>query len=304
MKRIVADLLIVLLLTAGSSSRLLAQSLTADRFLAGVSARPVGDQVEQDQFLKADMALNAAPPAEVQRELPSILQYALSGNEVHVREYAVGFLTAIAIRPDGANLLSSDSEGISSLLVDSSPGIQNGAAAITDWLIGKPGTNNQPYISAMQAAIQKPQTPQLAGVNMVIPLLKLAPAHSGAVASVLEFMHRKDLTVWTRTELVHEMGVEPGLPEEVTQTLVKDLDDPDPWVRAAAVAAFSDSTTEYRTLAKNRIERMATDPQEDPDVRELAKEAIAGKTNLSPNIHLAPEPKDLPPLPPVQPMDH
>jgi hypothetical protein len=301
MKRIVTDLLIVFVLSLESSSYLLAQSLTADRFLAGVSARPVGDQVEQDQFLKTDMALNAAPTAEVQRELPSILQYALTGNEVHTRRYAVLFLLGIAMRPDGAALLYPSSAEISSLILDANPGIQTAAVTVAFWA----APHQQRYVSAFETAIERAQTQQDLDAQMVSSLAEIGSGDPDALKAVLDFMHRDDLTVSTRIDLVHFLGNLPDLPNEINQALVKELDDPDPRVRAAAVAAFSDSTTTaYHTLAKSRVESMANDPQENPKVRELAQEAIAGKTQLSPNINEQPDPKDLPPLPPVQPMDH
>ena len=301
MKRCISKLVIVFVLLLGSSSYLLAQSLTAESFLKGVSARPVGDQVEQDQYLAAYQALNTAPPAEVQRELPSILQYALGGNEVHARSYAVLFLLAIAIRPDGANLLSPSSAEISSLLLDANSGIQRGALAVAFWA----GPNQQPYVSAFEAAVERTRTPQDIDVQMVSSLAKIGSSDPDALKAVLDFMHRDDLTLSTRIDLVHSLGNLPDLPIEINQTLVKELDDPDARVRAAAVAAFSDSTTTaYHTLAKSRVESMVSDPQENPKVRELAQEAIAGKTHLDPNINEQPVPKDLPPLPPVQPMDH
>ncbi len=306
MKRIVTDLLIVFVLWLGSSSYLLAQSLTADRFLAGVSARPVGDQVEQDQFLKADMALNAAPPAEVQMELPSILQYALSGNEVHTRRYAVLFLLGIAMRPDGASLLSSSSQEISSLISDSNPGIQEGGITIMAYTGGATGENRQYYLSALKTAIQNPQTSQDRTAQMLVLLLSYEPKDPDVATSVLNFMHRDDLTVDTRRHLARSLSsFTIDLPDEINKAVVGELNDPDPTVRAAVLVGFAESTkTAFHTLAKSRVESMANDPQENPKVRELAQEAIAGKTHLSPNINEQPVPKDLPPLPPVQPMDH
>jgi hypothetical protein len=288
MTRTVLRLLIVFVLSLGSSSYLLAQGLTADRFLEGVSARPVGDQVEKDQYLAAYQALNIAPPAEVERVLPTLLQYARSGDEVHARLYAAGFLLAIAIRLDGADLLSSKSEEISSLIVDSDPSVQQGAAAITDFVIGKPVTNKQPYLSALQKALQMRRTPQDAGVNMVGPLLTFGRSDSDSVKSVMVFLQRNDLTVSTRIQLVHQLGVGPDLPKEVNQYLVGELDDRDPHVRAGAVASFADSTTSFHVLAKDRVESMANDPQEIQGIRELAKGAMAGKTNLSPNYDVPP----------------
>jgi hypothetical protein len=158
-----------------------------------------------------------------------------------------------------------------------------------EYVIGKAGTGNQPYLSALQSALQKPETPQDAGVEMIVPLLTFDRSNPEALKSVLVFLRRDDLTFSMRSELVHELGVVPGLPEEVSQYLVKRLDDPDPRVRAVAVATYANSTTAYHTATKDRVQRMANDSQENPQVRELAKEAIAGKTHLNPNINLSPD---------------
>jgi len=292
MKRIVTDLLIVFVLSLGTSSYLLAQSLTADRFLAGVSAHPVGDEMEHTKADEIAAYLRSASRPEVESVLPAVLASVRSGGEPHARLYATEFLIVIAMQLDGADLavlLSSSSEEISSLIVDSNPEIQKMAVDISGFVIGKAGTNNQPYMSAMQTAIQRLQTPQDAGVNIIVPLLTLGRSDPGALKSVLAFLQRDDLTASTRSQLVYQLGESPGLPEEINQYPVKGLGDPDPSVRASAVVAFANSTTEYHTLAKDRVERIAVDSQENPQVRQLAKEALAGKTALSPDIDLPPD---------------
>ena len=301
MTRPIIRLLIVFSLSLSSTTWLLAQTLSVDRFLDGVSAHPVGGQVEQNQAGDISQALNIAPDSEVERVLPNVLMHMRIGLDTHERAYATGFLLMIAMRPDGAALLSSRSEEISSLIVDTNPAVQRGALAAMDWVIGKPGTNNEPYLSALKRAIQKTETPQDAGEQMILPLLIFGRNDPEALKSVLTFMRRDDLTSGTRSDLVHYLGGVQGLPEEVNQYLVKRLDDPDPSVRAAAVVAFADSlqvaavvapatptTTSYSDLAKNRVERMARDPQENAQVRELAKQALAGRTGLNPNIDMPP----------------
>ena len=197
------------------------------------------------------------------------------------------------MRPDGADLLSSNSEEISSLIADTEPVIQRQALAAMDFVINNAATNKQPYLSALKTAIQNTQTPQDTDVEMIMPLLVLDRSDPGALRSVLGFIQRDDLTRSTRVDLLHRLGVAPGLPAEVDQSLTKELDDPDPWVRATAVTTFADSTTEYHALAQNRVEVMANDPQENAQVRALAKEAMAGKTHLSPSMDLLhlPEPQ-------------
>jgi hypothetical protein len=292
-KRISTELLSVLVLSLGSSTCLVAQNLSADRFLDSVSAHPVGDEVERDQCLKAGDALNNASPAEVERVLPSVLGHARSGNEARVRAYAAGFLLDIAIRPDGADLLASSSKEISSLIVDADPAIQKGAVAITDYVIARPATNRQPYVAALEAAIERTKSPQDVTVGMIGPLLYVRAFDSNATKSVLAFMRRDDLTADTRRELVHILGVVGGLPEELTQLLLKELTDTDPTVRATALVAYADSTSAFHTLGKPLVEKIANDPHENSQVRELAKEAIAGKTALDPNINLlSDKPKD------------
>ncbi len=129
---------------------------------------------------------------------------------------------------------------------------------------------------------------------MIRPLLTFGLSDPRAVKSALAFLHRDDLTASTRSDLVNMLGTVPGLPEEVNQYLVGRLDDPDPHVRAVAVVSYADSTTAFHTAAKDRVERMANDSQENPQVRELAKQAIATKPSSNPNID----------LPPYKPNDH
>jgi len=284
MKRIATDLLVVFALLFCSSGWLAAQQISADTFLGRVSARPVGDEVERDQYLKTGSALANSTPAEIARVLPSVLEHTRKGNEIHVRVYAAGFLLSIAQRPDGADLLSSKSEDISSLIVDADPTIQRTAIATMDYVIGRPGTNNQPYVSALAAGIQKVQTPQSVAVEMAGPLLSFGSGDAKAAKSVFDFLQRDDLTASTRKEILHSVATVPNLPGEVAQSLSKSLDDPDPKVRAAAVVAFAMSDSTFHDLVKARVERMAKDPQEHPQVRELAKEALAGQTSLNPNI--------------------
>ena len=260
------------------------QTLTADRFLDRVAAHYVGDEVERDQSAEAYEALNAASPAEVQRMLPILLVYKRGGSEAHVRAYAALFLSAIAIRSDGAELLSSRPKEISSLIVDLNPGIQKVAVAITDYLIGRPHTDNQPYIEALAAAMQMTRTPQDAASGMIVPLMTFGSSDPVSVKAVLDFMGRNDLTLETRRELPHTLGSVEALPDPVNLALSKLLDDPDASVRVSALVAFADSTTRFHNLAKDRVEKMANDPQENPKVRDLAKEAVAGKTHLNPNI--------------------
>jgi hypothetical protein len=293
MTRPISRLLMVFSLSLCSTTWLLAQSLSADSFLDSVSGRPVGDQAEQDKAREISQALNIAPASEVQRLLPAVLMHTRSGGEAHERGYATIFLFMIAMRPDGAALLSAKSEEIASLILDANPDVQRGALAAMDYVIGKAGTNNQPYLSALQTALQKTQTPQDAAVEMIGPLLTFAPRDPGALKSVLAFLQRDDLTSSTRSDLVHHLGAVPELPEEVNQYLVRRLDDPDPRVRAAALVSYADSTTSFHTLSRARVGRMANDPQENPQVRELAKKALAGHTGLNPIIDMPPDkPKD------------
>jgi hypothetical protein len=321
MKRSVTGWVVVSLLLLGSATCLVAQRSDVDRFLQGVSSRPVGGEVEQDQSARLSEALSVASPAEAEGALPVVLQYARSGSQARSREYATMFLLAIGRRPDGAELLFSRSAEISSLLVDANPAIQHAAIAVIDYVMRKPG-NMESYAPAMLAAMQEPQTPQEVCVNIIGLLLSLRRDDPAALKSVLDFLHRDDLTAETRTELVHELPGIVSLPEQVSRYLVSRLDDPDPHVRAMvlvsyadsitasralaeeqkhpdprfgpgeaagmAAAAIEDSKTAFHILARDRVERMAHDPNEDPRIRALAKDAIAGKYPLTPNYDLLP----------------
>jgi hypothetical protein len=289
MRRTITHLLIVFSLSLGGTTLLPAQSLSAENFLDNLSAHYAGDEAEKNQAAEIARSLSGAPRAEAERALPAVMVHLRNGTEEHAREYAFSFLLMIAIRLDGAALLSAKSGEIASLLLDPNPGIQRVSLAVTDYVIAKPETNKQPYLSALQEAIGRPHTPQDACINIISLLLLYRSSDPVALKSVLDFLHRDDLTAETRRELVHTLGVNPGLPDPVNQYLAHELEDPDPTVRAAALVAFADSTTSFHTMAKDRVERIAHDPNENPQVRELAKQAMAGKTALNPNIDLTPD---------------
>lgn len=289
MTRAITVLLIAFSLSLGNSICQVARDLPADGFLDTVSAHPAGDQVERDQASETAQSLGFASPAEVERVLPSVLQHTRTGNEAHARAYAVGFLVVIAVRPDGAELLSSKSEEIASLIVDADPAMQRVAVKMMYYVIGKIGANNQkPYLSALLAAIQKTTTPQDVDVEIILPLLRYDSSDPEALRAVLSFLNRDDLTADTRRQLP-SLGAFGGFPEEIYEYLAKELDDPNPTVRAAALVAFASSTTAFHTLGKPRAERIASDPQENPQIRELAKESLAGPSGLNPNIDLPPD---------------
>ena len=288
MTRTITRSLLVFSLSLISTTWLLAQTPSADRFLDGVAGHPSRDEVEQNQAGDISQTLTIAPASEVERVIPAVLMHLRSGSKAPERGYAAVFLYMIAIRPDGAALLSAKAEEISSMILDTDPQVQRGALLAMDWVIGKPETNNKLYLSALQTALQKPQVPQDAGLEMIGPLLTFRGSDPDTLKSVLAFLHRDDLTASMRMELVHELGVDHAVPEEVNHYLVKLLDDPDPHVRASALVAFADSTTAYHTLGKDRVQRIGNDPQEIQGIRELATDAMAGKTNLSPNYDLPP----------------
>jgi hypothetical protein len=269
-------LLLVFGLSLGDTSRLAAQTLAADRFLELASPHPVWNGVELDQYLATSNALALASPTEIARVLPSVLEHTRSGNEAHLRAYAAGLLVAISLRQDRVEVLYSSSAEISSLLTDSDPVIQRAAVEVTNLVIGRPGTNSQPYMSALIAGIQNPTTPECIGVAMSMALLGgFGAVDPKGVMAVLTFFSRKDLTIVTRIRIMRPppFGA-PDLPEEVGQLLTKGMDDPDARVRTTAVTTFANSYRRYHHLATDRVERMANDPQEDPQVRQLAKDAL------------------------------
>ena len=264
------------------------QGLSADRFLDRVSAHPVGDQVEQTQSVEVYTALITAPPAQVERVIPDVLRYAHPGNLEQVRIYALGFLLAITARPDGANLLSSRSEEISSLIADDNAAIQASVVSTAEILMMHPATNNKPYVAAITTAVLNKRTPQdVVAQRMIRFLMTYGRSNPDAMNSVLAFVHRDDLTSSTRSDLVRELSNVPGLPEAANQYLLERLDDPAPSVRAAAVIAFADSTTEFHFLAKRRVKKIAGDSNENSGVRELAKKALAGQSfDWNPNVYV------------------
>jgi hypothetical protein len=273
-----------LALILGGSRILPAQSPPAISFLDSVSTHPAGDEVERDRAGEIGTALNTASRLEVESVLPGILEHTRIGTESHARLYTLMFLLGIAMRPDGAELLSHNSDELSSLITDSDPAIQTTALAITDYLLANPATNKARYMAAMQTVVRRPETPQDLAEPIVEIFLTFGRNEPDNIKTALVFLQRDDLSASTRIALLSHLASVPGLRPEATHFLVKELDASDPAERAAAVAAFADSTSEFHALAEYRVEEMANDSQENPSVRSLAKAAIAGKTHLNPSI--------------------
>ena len=106
MTRTITRSLLVFSLSLISTNWLLAQTPSADRFLDGMAARPARDEMEQNQAREISQTLTIAPASEVERVIPAILMHLRSGSKAPERGYAAAFLYMIAIRPDGAPLLS------------------------------------------------------------------------------------------------------------------------------------------------------------------------------------------------------
>lgn len=297
MRRNATTLLVVYLLLGATC--LPGQELSADTFLDNVSAHPVGDQAEKDQCLRTYIALNAGPASEVERALPSILEHVRSGNETHVRGYAVTFLLGIAIRSDGRNLLSSHSADIASLLFDADPQIQHVAIAITDSAIDD--GNSATFVPALAKAMLKASPRQHASVpaaydpanddaaNIAALLLRFGSGDPAVVAEIHAFLTRSDLTPDARIAALNGLCGAGDLPEEISQDLLHFYADPDLHVRVQAILAFANSgskfyTTNFHNEARKYVEQIAADEKVNPKLRQLAKDALAGHTPLNPNI--------------------
>ena len=197
-------------------------------------------------------ALIIAPPADVKRVLSAVLRYTRPGNQVNVGAYALRFLLGITARPDGADLLSSKSEEISSLIADVNPGFSGRYRQHSGNPDDATRNEHQTVCGGFDSRGTEPENPQdVIADRMIRPLLTFGLSDPRAVKSALAFLHRDDLTASTRSDLVNMLGTVPGLPEEVNQYLVGRLDDPDPHVRAVAVVSYADSTTAFHTAAKD-----------------------------------------------------
>ncbi len=188
--------------------------------------------------------------------LPILLHYTRIGNEVHAREYAAGFLIGIAMRPDGQPaVLEVRGDFISDRRCR--PCNPGGWRRHHTFLDCESRDDQTSLYDGFGSRNTELQTPQDRGLDMVGLLLGLSYGSSdpGTLKPVLDFMHRDDLTANTRRELVHRLGTANGLPEPVNQSLLKELDDPDPTVRVAAVVALrtlQPASTRWQRIASRR----------------------------------------------------
>lgn len=279
---------------------------------------------ENEKAMKQAEILTTALRADVEASLPAILLYAenTSQNE-RTRKYAALFLAMIGMRGDGRDLLSTHSADIAQLLTDADPGIQRAAVTITYGLIGpNAGQQSAAYVPALAAAVRNPGTPQDIAVQMLDALLRLGSGQTAIVESVHNFLTRPDLNPQTKIDSVRSLGMLSDLPEQISQDLCTRFDDPNPNVRIAAIIAYSNAASQKDNVARyvrgevsipsedpqeaalrrkaatsvlsseftfvgearKHVERIAADETENPKLRQLARDALAGRTPLNPNI--------------------
>ncbi len=260
-----------------------AQVSTVTQFLDRASQHPVGGEVERDQFLRQVDSLATTSRSNVEEILPGLLRYTDLGKEPNARTYAALFLAIVAQRSDGGDLLASHSAEVASLLTDSNPVIQRAAVTITDYVIGK---NSENYIPALIAALQSTSTSQDIAAEMTVPLLRYGSDNPAAVGAIHAFLTRPDLTSDAKIATIHSLGGFSHVPEEINTDLCDLFGDSDPRVRAAAIVSFGNSkpTANFHTKALPLVQRIAADENEKAQVRQLAKDALAGRSPLNPNV--------------------
>lgn len=301
-----------------------AQASSIEQFLNHVANTPVRDSTESTQIGEEGDLLSKAPRSEVEKVLPTLLGYTSNTSaNPHARQIAALFLLGVAMRGDAADLLSSHSAQMAQLLTDSDPVIQRVTLTILPWLIGpNGGQNGKVYVPALLTAVRNPVSPQDNAAQTAFLLLYLGPGDPDVVAAVHAFLTRNDLNSDAKIQTLRTLTVMLNLPDQISQDLCSRFNDSDPHVRVAAIIAYSDAALQRKSAttylsgtdpipsedpvaaavrrkvfseilnskstffneAQKRVEQIAANENENPKLRQLAKDALAGRTALDPNV--------------------
>ncbi len=186
---------------------------------------------------------------------------------------ALGLLRAIAFRPDGPELLASQSNRLSVMLNDPSHQLSALALSVFQMIGYKQPDSVWPIL---EAALDNPEVNNKSSIGPGIAtiLLFMGPHGDAVTEHVVQYMHRTDLTDSQLAETIEGINRSPVIPAILTIELVRSLDRPNDQVKTLALAGIARSTPAAREATRTRVQKMANDPNETSRIRQMAAKAL------------------------------
>lgn len=182
-------------------------------------------------------------------------------------------LRPIAFRDDGPELLSSQLARLESMLNDPAHLLSAQALLVLQTI----GYRRPPLIwPILEAALRGSEVNNRTGVGPGIAtiLLFMGPHGDDVTEHVAEYMRRPDITDDQLSTTILGINNSPVIPALLTGELVRCLDRPNEQVKTHALEGIARSTPEAKAAARVRLQKMANDSQETPNVRRMAADVL------------------------------
>jgi len=227
----------------------------------------------EEERMRVMHQAQAAPAEEISRALPWI-STALAHQDDQVKLVACAALLAISLRPDSAALLRAHIKPIGDLLVSPNERLQGIGVEILGYLKPLP----PPEAAApMLAFLKRTDANTTAQAGVAGFLMKYAPDNPENVGAVLNFLDRP-LDTQARIQALQALGTQPVTDPNIIDRVVAALDDRNSRTRFAAAEVLPRMGRRALLQAQPELERLAEDPDQPDDVKEIARKALEGLT--------------------------
>ena len=249
------------------------------------TAQGVGGSRGEAAYIRLTNSLEVMTSAEIAAGIP-VIDYQLDNTgepEDRLAKYdAANLLMFISWRSDGATLLASQIDRLTSMLNDPSHFLSGQAAIALQHIgISRPDL----VIPILEAALKITEANNTTGVGPGIAVILLRMTHPSERISqdIVQYMNRTDLTDDQLLSTVIGIDSSPIIPDVLTAELVRCLDRPNEHIKTRALIGIAKSNPTARSVAQRRIQSLANDPRETSHVRRLAAEALKGEITEDPD---------------------
>jgi HEAT repeats len=223
----------------------------------------------QEERMAVMHQIQAAPADDISKALPAIFA-ALAHQDIRVKLDACAGLLAISLRPDSAALLRTHIKPIADLLSSPDARLQWGGVEFLGYMKPLP----PPEAAApMRAYLKRTDADSRAQAGAVGFLVRHAPDNPENVGVVLNFLDRP-LPVDARIAALNALGTPKVRDPNIIDRVIGSLDDRDSKIRFTAADVVPRMGRQTLLLAQPKLERLARDPNEAPDVKEEARRAL------------------------------
>ena len=249
------------------------------------TAQGVGGSRGEASYIKLMNSIGAMTPAEISAGLPVIDQQVDSTAEPGDRlakADAANLLMFISWRPDGAELLATQMDRLTSML-NAPSHLLSGAAVSALQHIGL--TRPDVALPILESALDAPEVNNSTSVGPGISttLLQIAPSNMEALSSIERYMRRSDLNDSQLIRILVGIDSRPSIPDVLAAELIRCLDRPNSEVKSRALVGIAKSSPAAKDAARSRIQRLETDSSESAHIKRLATEALQGTITDNPD---------------------